>query len=94
MNHEDGVLYAWDQEKKQVLRLLKLNFQSVYDFDSADTKRMFVYDGDYKDSKHLSYRYGSYLFSLDNLLIGFWEPHDVTHFPAEFRAHLLLLGLE
>lgn len=84
-------LYVWDAENKQVLIIPK----SGFDFNSEVTKRMYVYDSNYAGSGDITtYKYGSYLFSLENDLVGFWEPHDVTYFPAEFRAHLLLLGLE
>lgn len=95
MNDKEKILYAWDEENKQVLRFLKSNYKTDFVFGSADHKRMLVYDCDYAGFDGYSpHKYGTYLFSLDNLLIGFWEPLDVTHFTNEFRVHLLLLGLE
>lgn len=98
MNIDENVLYAWDSENKQVLTIPKIKFETNCILNTNTTKRMFVIDTNYSTNNssinHTPFRYGSYLFTKDNHLIGFWEPKKLSDFPLEFRTNLLLMGIE
>jgi hypothetical protein len=86
-------LLVWSAEAKQIFTTPKIRTNTNYKPTPRLTKRLFTYDPAYADQGLPGYRYGSYLYSENNTLVGFWEPHNLSDFPAEFRANLLLLGV-
>lgn len=92
MNGYTATLYIWDHENNQIISMPKTGFSDV-NFEADTTKRMLVVD-DHYGIDNPSSRYGCYLFSEDNRLVGFWEPKSFKDFPLDFKTNLLLLGVE
>ena len=88
-----STLYVWDHDNKQIISIPKTNPNKDILLNAKITKRMLVVDDYYGDSNPSS-RYGCYLFTDDNHLIGFWEPKTFKDFPLDFKTNLLLLGVE
>lgn len=88
-----STLYVWDHVNKQIISIPKTPPNKNILLDDESTKRMLVVDDHYGNDCPSS-RYGCYLFTDDNRLIGFWEPKTFKNFPLDFRANLLLLGVE
>lgn len=83
-------LYLWDEEAKQVIIVDKVD--CFLNENAPNKKRLLVLDEEYGNKQ--AGRYGSYLFSNYEYILGSWINDDISDFPAEFRTQLLLLGVE